>query len=179
MDIDLPKLSEFLSQPITAVEIALPTSLGGKWPWGPKVRSNFAAIRTVSGTLFFHFGAVPDSLLNGIFDDNPYEGYVTSGTLALIAEGDDAWEREALALPRPLQSPEPMEMIDLASLFPEARRIYVPDATSCEVSFSQTIRNGVFRFDVSGIRIYSSEASTLLERGSGGVLECSVTSDGR
>lgn len=176
MNIDLPSLARFLSQPIVAVEVALPTSLNRQWAWGPKVRTNFAAIRTGEGTLLFRYGAVSDGLLTGIFDDNPFEGYGIEGTLALLAMGDVEGERKLLDLPRPMQSPESVEMVALNELFPDAGPVYVPDATAFEVSYTQVIRDGAFRFGVSGIRIYSATASTLIERGSGGVLECSVQS---
>jgi hypothetical protein len=174
MDIDLPTLARFLSQPIVGIEVALPTSLQRQWPWPSKVRTNFAAIRTDEGALLFHYGLVSDNLLNGIFEDNPFEGYNTTGTLALLTAGDVEGEKRMLALPHPMQSPEPLEMVPLGDLFPDCGAIFVPDATAAEVSYTQIIRDGAFRFDVSGIRIYSAETSTLLERGTGGVLECSV-----
>ena len=174
MDIDLPTLAHFLSQPLVGVEVALPASLHRRWPWPSKVRTNFAAIRTSEGTLLLHFGLVSDSLLDGIFEDNELEGYSTAGALALFATGDAEGEQRLLTRPRPMQSPEPLEMVPLSTLFPDAASIYVPDATAVEVSYAQTIRGGAFRFDVSGVRFYSSEASTIIERGSKGMLECSI-----
>ena len=174
MDIDLPTLARFLSQPIAGVEIALPTSLNRKWPWAAKVRTNFAAIRTEEGTLLIHYALISDSLLDGIYQDNEFEGYNAEGTLTLLAAGDAEGEQKLLALPRPTQSPEPLEMVSLGDLFPETGAIYVPAATAVEVSYTQVIRDEVFRFGVSGIRIYSAEASTLIERGNGGALECSI-----
>jgi hypothetical protein len=176
MNIDLPTLARFLSQPIVAVEVALPTSLNRQWTWGSKVRTNFAAIRTPEGALLFRFGAATDGLLTGIFEDNPYEGYGTEGTLALLPVGDAEGERELLDIRGPMQSHEPLEMVALSDLFPDAGPIYVPDATAFEVSYTQVIRDGAFRFGVSGIRIWSTAASTMIERGSGGVLECSIQS---
>jgi hypothetical protein len=176
MNVDLPALCEVLSQPITGVQVALPKSLGGNWPWRSKVRTNFAAIRTHRASVLLHYGLVPGTLLDGLADDDAYEGCVTAGTLTLIEPNDMAAEQEALAVSRPFQTPEPLEMVDLDRLFRDAGRIYVEGATACEVSFTQIIRAGEFRFDVSGIRIFSAEASTLLERGSGGVLECVVQS---
>jgi hypothetical protein len=174
MDIDLPKLARFLSQPITGVEVALPTSLKRAWPWPPKVRTNIAAIRTGEGALIFHYRLVSDSLLDGIFEDNPFEGYSTEGTLALLALGDTEGEQIILSSLRPMQSPEPLEMVPLNDLFPNCAAIYVPGSTAVEVAYTQIIREGAFRFDVSGIRIFSADASTLIERGNGSVLECSV-----
>jgi len=167
-------LARFLSQPILAVEVALPTSLNRKWPWPPKVRTNFAAIRTEEGALLFQSGLVSDNLLNDIYDDNPFEGYNPQGTLALLPAGDTEGEKKLLAIRGFTQTPEPLEMVPLSDLFPDAAPIYVPDATAVAVAYTQIIRREAFRFDVSGIRIYSPEASALLERGSGGVLECSI-----
>lgn len=174
MDIDLPTLARFLSQPILAVEVALPTSLKGKWPWPSKVRTNLAAIRTPEGTLLFHSGQVSDGLLDGIYADNPHEGSITRGTLALVPCTDTDGEPGSLAIPLLMQPPEAVDLVALKDLFPDAAAIYVPDATAVEVAYTQLIRHGAFRFDISGIRIYSPDASTLIERGSGGVLECSV-----
>lgn len=169
-------LADFLSQPLLAVEVALPISLKGAWPWGSKVRTHFAALRTEGGTLLFHYGLGSDTLLNGIFDDNPYEGYNTVGTLALLSAGDVEGERAVLDAPRPMEAAEQLEMVRLDQLYPDAEPIYVNGETACEVSYTQTIRDGAFRFDVAGIRIYSSAATTIIERGHGGALECSVQS---
>jgi hypothetical protein len=176
MNVDLPRLAHFLSQPLISVEIALPVSLKGAWPWGSKVRTNFAALRTDGGTLLFHYGLVSDALLNGIFDDNPYEGYNTEGTLVLLSAGDFEGERALLDAPRPMEAAEQLEMVRLDQLYPDAAPIYVDGETACEVSYTQTIRSGAFRFDVAGIRVYSSAATTTIERGHGGALECSVRS---
>jgi hypothetical protein len=67
-------------------------------------------------------------------------------------------------------------MVPLSDLFPDAGAIHVPGATAFEVSYTQLIRDGAFRFDVSGLRIWSAAASTLIERGTGGALECSIQS---
>lgn len=176
MIVDLPQLASFLSQPLIAVEIALPVSLKAAWPWGSKVRTNFAAIRTDGGTLLFHYGLISDTLLNGIFEDNPYEGYNTEGTLALLPAGDSKGERAFLETPRPMETGEPLEMVGLDRLYPDSAPIFVDGETACEVTYTQTIRDGAFRFDVAGIRIFSSAATTLIERGNGGALECDVQS---
>ena len=176
MDIDLPALSEFLSRPIRAVQVALPKSLEGRWPWESPVRTHFAAIRTDQGALLLHFAPVASMLLDGIEDDDPNEGLVPAGNLILIGPNDTATEREALEHYAPFEHPDSLEMIDLHRLFPDAGRAYVEGATAFEISFRQLIRNSAFLVDVSGIRIYSPEASTLIEHGSGGVLECSIRS---
>lgn len=176
MDLDLPALTTFLSQPVTTVAVALPTSLHGRWPWSTNVRTNLAVVGTESGTLLFKYGASLDCLFNGISDENQWDGYSTKGTLTLIEKDADSKILEALALRTPFQSPEPFELIALDGLFPNAGRIFVPGLTACELTYTHTIRNGHFRFDATGLRIYSSEASTLIERGTGGVLECTVQS---
>lgn len=108
MDLDLPALTTFLSQPVTTVAVALPTSLHGRWPWSSKLRTNLAVIGTGSGTLLFKYGAILDCLFNGIWDENQWEGYSTKGTLTLIEKDAEDKILEVLAFRNPFQSPEPL-----------------------------------------------------------------------
>lgn len=144
------------------------------WPGLPKVHTNLAVIRTDEGALVFRYGLVTSDMLDGTHDDKAFEGMFPEGMIALFSHEEMAERDDGLALlPAALV---PISLVSLASLFPDCRRIFVPGATACEICFAQTIRDGAFRFDVSGIRIYSSEATTLLERGNGGMMECSIQS---
>jgi len=173
--LDLPALARFLSRPIRSVEVAMSDWPGGRWHGPSTIHTNLAVIRTDEGALVFRYGLVDSHLLDGTHDDDVFAGQCPEGTIALLSKEDMADLDDGHAL-LPSSGLAPMELVSLATLFPDCGRIFVPDATACEISFTQTIRDGAFRFDVSGIRIYSREASTLLERGAGGMMECSVQS---
>jgi len=173
---DFESVASFFGEPILAVEIALPVRLNRTWPWESRVRTNVAVLKSDKKELILSYGLTPDTLMLGIEEDNPSEGYLPSGSLRISDRNDEASPEEKIDMRIFGSISDPLEFVDLCSLFPDAGRIYVPDATAVEVLYRQIHRDSACRFDVSGIRIFSSEATTVMDRANGAVIECAIES---